>query len=74
MNAVGETKQTSVPEELSSSTAKLVYLYLVTAETATADQLRSALGIEKLTLLPVLRRLENAGLVETTDEGYAAVR
>lgn len=71
MNALGEPEPGSVPEELSSSTAKLVYLYIATTEVATADQLRSALGIEKLTLLPVLRRLENAGLVEATDEGYA---
>ena len=78
MTVVGESEPKaehgSLPEELSSSTAKLVYLYLRTAGDATPDQLQSALGVRKLTLLPVLRRLEGAGLIEAVDGSYATTR
>lgn len=74
MTVVGEMNDGSLPGELSSSNAKLVYLYLLTTEVATADQLQSALGVRKLTLFPVLRRLENVGLVEAMDGEYTAVR
>ncbi|MFC6904214.1 MarR family transcriptional regulator [Halalkalicoccus tibetensis] len=76
MTVVGEPKHGSLPEELSSSTAKLVYLYLRTAGDATPDQLQSALGVKKLTLFPVLHRLETEGFIETVDGGgsYSAIR
>lgn len=71
MTAISERRPTSLPDELASSTAKLVYLSLLTDGLATADQLRADLGVSKLTLFPVLRRLEEAGLVEVHDGGYA---
>ncbi len=66
MSAATETTHV-VPGELSSSTAKLVYLYLMTAGPATPDQLHSALAVRKLTLFPVLRRLERIGLIESNE-------
>jgi predicted transcriptional regulator len=56
---------------LSSETAKLVYLYLTERGEATADELATALDERLLTLLPVLRTLEQEGLVAKRDGRYA---
>ena len=56
---------------LSSETAKLVYLYLTERGEATADELAAALDERLLTLLPVLRTLEEEGLVAKRDGQYA---
>lgn len=74
MTTLSETTSTSVPAELSSSTAKLVYLYLMTSGATTADQLQTALGLGKLTLFPILRRLERSGYVEAVEKGYVVNR
>lgn len=73
MTATSKRRPTSLPDELASSTAKLVYLSLSTDGFATVDQLRADLGVSKLTLFPVLHRLEEADLVEVHDGGYATV-
>ncbi|PSQ53326.1 TrmB family transcriptional regulator [Halobacteriales archaeon SW_8_65_20] len=57
-------------QQLSSKTAKLVYLYLTERGAATADELAAALDEQLLTLLPVLATLEERGLVTTTDGAY----
>lgn len=74
MTAIEEVNATSLPVELSSLTAKLVYLYLLTTEVATVDQLRTVLGVRKITLFPVLRRLEHANLVKSVGGGYVVTR
>lgn len=57
--------------EVSSKTAKLVYLYLTERGAATAEELATALDEQLLTLLPVLRTLEDHGLVTRRDDRYA---
>lgn len=57
-------------DDLSSRTAKLVYLYLSERGAATADQLAAALGERQLKLLPVLSTLEQEGLVAKQDDQY----
>jgi predicted transcriptional regulator len=57
--------------DLSSKTAKLVYLYLTERGAATADELAAALNEQLLTLLPVLHTLEDHGLVAKRDSRYA---
>lgn len=57
----------SVPEELSGPEAKLVYLYLRTADCPTVDELCRALGMPKLSLLPLLDALGERGLVDADD-------
>ncbi|WP_122087931.1 helix-turn-helix domain-containing protein [Halalkalicoccus subterraneus] len=74
MTAIGDQRPTSLPDELSSSTAKLVYLSLSSDGFATVDRLRTDLGVSKLTLFSVLRELRETGLVEARDGGYATVR
>ena len=58
-------------DEMSSRTAKLVYLYLSERGAATAEELATALDERLLTLLPVLRTLEREGLVAKRDGRYA---
>jgi predicted transcriptional regulator len=51
-------------ERLTSTRAKLVYLYLREQGAATDNELREALDILLLTLLPVLQTLQTKALVE----------
>jgi predicted transcriptional regulator len=60
----------AVPEELSATESKLVYLFVATADGATVDDLQSSLGLTRLTLFPVLDTLSERGLVEQTDGTY----
>lgn len=62
-----------LPDELDSPRAKLVYLALAITDRATLSELQEALDVPKLTLLSVLDALTGRGLVEWTDDGYAAV-
>lgn len=59
-----------VPDELESSQAKLVYLYLAVTGGATVDELRETLALKKVTLLSVLRSLISAGLVDRKGPEY----
>ncbi|MDL5363177.1 helix-turn-helix domain-containing protein [Halalkalicoccus sp. NIPERK01] len=59
-----------IPPRLDSSTSKLVYLYLWTSESATIDELHAVLGLEKLTLYPVLNTLIAADLVTQSEDSY----
>ena len=61
---------TSLPSELASPRAKLVYLYLDTTGQATADELAASLSMKKLAVLSVLRSLRSAGLVERTGDAF----
>ena len=60
----------SVPADLQSARAKLVYLYLAVAGTATADDVRDALALEKGTVLSITGALREQGHVRREDGGY----
>ncbi len=63
----------SIPAELDSSEAKLVYLYLDAADEATVDELREDLEIKRLALLSVLDLLESEGFVECDERTYRCI-
>lgn len=64
------THAPSVPPELTSSTAKLIYVYLGQVGRATAEEMKAALGLPLAELLAVLRVLRSERLVERRDDGY----
>ena len=57
-------------ESLSTETSKLVLLYLRECGTATAEELRAALDIPLLKLLPVLGTLEDMSLIHRKENRY----
>ncbi|NHN48269.1 TrmB family transcriptional regulator [Halostella sp. JP-L12] len=62
----------TLPTELNSPCAKLVYLYVsVTGET-TVDDVQDALDLQKITLFGVLDTLTSQGVVEKTGDRVAA--
>lgn len=56
-----------VPTALDSSDAKLVYFYLWIGGPETIDELHSALGLERITLYPLLETLIAADLVRRSE-------
>ena len=60
-----------VPEEIESPEAKLVYLYLEAADSATVDDVNEALTMKKIAALSVLGSLSSRGLVYKDGEHYA---
>lgn len=62
-DATGATEAVELPSRLTSAQAKLVYLYLLTRDTATVDELGRALRLPKLTLFSVLGTLDEYDLV-----------
>lgn len=63
----------TVPADIDSVRAKLVYLALSRDAPATLAELADALGETRLALLSVLGTLEGRGLVARRSEGYVAV-
>lgn len=63
----------SMPADLASPRAKLVYLYLATYGSATADELRSALEVNKSTILSITATLRDRGHLERRDGRYELV-
>ena len=61
-----------IPGELTSPTAKLVYLYLDTTGQSTVDEMQRSLNVPKLALFSVLGSLAESGLVECDGDCYAA--
>jgi predicted transcriptional regulator len=61
-----------IPAELTSPTAKLIYLYLDTSGQSTVDEMQQSLDIPKLALFSVLGSLTDSGLVECDGDCYAA--
>lgn len=53
----------SLPDDVTSPQAKLVYLYLLVRGTVTVDELGSSLDLPKLTLFSILQTLSEYGLV-----------
>ena len=60
----------TVPGELNSPRAKLVYLYLSTHEGATIEELGERLGMKKITLYSILKTLRKQGFVEQETDRY----
>ena len=67
------TELQSVPAELESPRAKLVYLYLSIVGEATVTELQRTLGLSKLTLFSVLDALAAEDLIRETDSGYTCL-
>ena len=61
----------SLPQEVSSPQAKLVYLYLDLSNGATVGELEETLALKKITILSILECLSERDLVERTGSGYA---
>lgn len=59
-----------LPQDLSSSQSKLVYLYLQVSKEATSDELTANLGLKRLSLLPTLNTLCESGLVERDKDTF----
>lgn len=59
-----------VPAALTTSGAKLIYLYLRSEEEATIDELHRTLGMTKLSLYPLLQTLTARDLVKWTGITY----
>jgi DNA-binding MarR family transcriptional regulator len=62
----------TVPDELGSPQAKLVYLALLETEEATASELQQLLGLSKLTLLPILSSLVAEGYAQRRKGTYVS--
>lgn len=62
----------TVPNELVSPRAKLVYLYLTNTDGATPTELTEALELDKLTVLSILRSLSSRGFVRRADHTYTS--
>lgn len=60
----------SLPPELQSPRAKLVYLYLSTNDGASVAEMGDALGMKKISLYSILKTLRKQDLVEGDDERY----
>jgi len=66
-----KTDQTaSIPTDLDSAQAKLVYFYLATAGGSTADDVSQTLRMKKISVLSLLRTLQNSGHVESRGDQY----
>ena len=63
-------KPETLPEDITSPRAKLVYLYLDVAEDATVEDLQSCLDMRKIDLLSVLNSLTSTGHVECDGQTY----
>lgn len=63
-------KAASLPAELESAKAKLVYLYLSTAGDATLADLQQDLGVKRLSLYGILGTLRERGLVKRDGDSY----
>ena len=64
----------SLPADLESPRAKLVYLYLAAYGTARADRLCGDLEMKKGTVLSIARTLRDRGYLERTDGRYELTR
>ena len=63
----------SVPENLDSARAKLVYVYLAVRGEATADEVCTDLELDKGTVLSIVGTLRKYGHVEREGDYYTTV-
>lgn len=59
-----------IPSELESPRTKLVYLCLATGGAGTVEEVRDALGMELISLYPVLNTLTSEGFVRKDGSKY----
>ena len=62
--------ETSLPRELESPRAKLVYLYLSSRGGATIEALQDGLDLEKITLFSILETLSRRDLIRKDADTY----
>ena len=67
------TSHARLPAEL-SPTGKLVYLYLAERGSATATDLKKALGVPQIRLYPAIDALEREELLERAGDEFAVPR
>jgi len=60
----------SIPADLESPSAKLVYLFLSTHGEATVGELQSGLNMKKISLYSILSTLCERGLIDQDAEQY----
>ena len=71
MDVTSEPSPTlSMPEELESPRAKLIYCYLSSVRRSRVDELCETLDIDKGPALTILRTLRERGLVEKDGDRY----
>jgi DNA-binding MarR family transcriptional regulator len=63
-------KDLSVPEEINSSTAKLIYVYIKSVSSATIEQLSSSLSMKRITLYPIVSTLQQKGFITKSNNLY----
>lgn len=63
----------TLPAELDSAQAKLVYLYLDATGGTTVADLKETLSMQKMAILSVLRSLSKQNLVEKDGSTYAPI-
>lgn len=67
---VQNLRELSIPEEINSSNAKLIYVYMKSVTTATLEQICSALSMKKITLYPIISTLKNKGFITKSNNVY----
>lgn len=60
----------TVPSDLNSPRAKLVYLYLSTHDGATVEELGENLGMKKITLYSILKTLREQDFAQQKTDRY----
>ncbi|APW99701.1 MarR family transcriptional regulator [Halobiforma lacisalsi AJ5] len=68
------TQDVSMPADLESPRAKLVYLYLSSYGRCPADRLCTDLDLSKSTVLSITGTLRKRGHLERTDDGFELAR
>lgn len=63
----------SMPADLESATAKLVYLYVASGDATTVEQLCEGLDLTKGTVLSITGTLRERGYLERTESGFEPV-
>ena len=66
-------EQLNIPDEINSSTAKLVYMYLKSVTSATVDEMSSALKIKQITILPILSCLQSNKFIMKSNNEYKII-
>ncbi|SNZ12241.1 hypothetical protein SAMN06269185_1568 [Natronoarchaeum philippinense] len=69
--SISEPAVDTLPAELDSPRAKLVYLYIATADSAHLTDLQATLGLKKITLFSILDTLQGRDLIEERGDAYA---
>jgi len=59
-----------VPDDITATDSKLVYLFVTVSDGVTVDDLQSTLDMRKISLFPVLDTLTDRGLIDRVDDEY----